>query len=78
MLGTLWTPSRAAAHELSVSEFQLSFLRENGFFKPGIHWKSSPNGQLKPWNPEALYNVKLCRIVINKRNIFNEPEQRVA
>jgi len=34
--------------------------------KPGIHWKSSPLGQKKPWKPIALYNIKMCRKIINK------------
>ena len=34
--------------------------------KPGIHWKSSPLGQKKPWKPKALYNIKKCRNIINK------------
>ena len=42
------------------------FLRENGILKPGIHWKSSPLGQKKPWKPKALYNIKMCRKIINK------------
>ena len=55
-----------AAEKLGINEVRLSYLRENGFLKPGIHWKSSPYGQKKPWNPKALYNIKMCKKIINK------------
>ena len=66
MLVNIWSSSESASKKLGITEVRLSLLRENGFLKPGIHWKSSPYGQKKPWNPQALYNVKLCRKVINK------------
>ena len=66
MLGNIWQSSNYAAEYLCTTEIKLSYFRENGFFKPGIHWKSSPYGQKKPWNPEALYNTNLCKIIIDK------------
>ena len=66
MLGNIWQSSNFAARDLGMTEIKLSFLRENGFLKPGIHWKSSPYGQKKPWNPDALYNTKLCKKIIDK------------
>ncbi len=66
MLGDKWSSSVLAAEKLGITEIKLSFLRENGILKPGIHWKSSPLGQKKPWKPKALYNVELCRKIINK------------
>jgi len=66
MLGNMWCSSESAAANLGITEFKLSYLRENGFLKPGIHWKSSPYEQKKPWNPQALYNVKLCGDIINQ------------
>ena len=66
MLGEIWSSSESTAEKLGTTEIRLSFLRENGMLKPGIHWKSSPLGQKKPWNPEALYNVRMCRKMINK------------
>tara|TARA_Y100001968_G_scaffold331773_1_gene387627 strand:+ start:27071 stop:27301 length:231 start_codon:yes stop_codon:yes gene_type:complete len=65
MLGNLWTSSKSTSKKLGLSEIELSNMRENGIFKPGIHWKSSPYGQMKPWNPEAVYNVALCIKIIN-------------
>ena len=66
MLGDIWSSSELTAKNLEITETKLSFLRENGILKPGIHWKSSPLGQKKPWKPKALYNIKMCRIIINK------------
>ena len=66
MLGDIWIPSELTAEKLGINENKLSFLRENGMLKPGIHWKSSPLGQKKPWKPKALYNIKMCRHIINK------------
>ena len=66
MLGIIWSSSKLTADKLGITEIQLSLLRENGILKPGIHWKSSPLGQKKPWNPKAIYNIRLCRNIINK------------
>ena len=66
MLGVKWSSSELSAEKLGITEIKLSFLRENGILKPGIHWKSSPLGQKKPWKPEALYNINICRKIINK------------
>ncbi len=66
MLGDNWISSELTAEKLGITEIKLSFLRENGILKPGIHWKSSPLGQKKPWKPTALYNIKKCRNIINK------------
>ena len=70
MLENVWFPCRQAAEKLGIKESQLSELREYVYFKPGIHWRSSPLGQIKPWNPEAIYNVNACKIVINKYNLL--------
>ena len=66
MLGDMWSSSKLTAEKLGITEIKLSFLRENGILKPGIHWKSSPLGQKKPWKPLALYNIRKCRNIINK------------
>ena len=76
MLGNIWTSSESAAEKLGITEIRLSSLRENGFLKPGIHWKSSPYGQKKPWNPKALYNVKSCRKIVNM--IYLEEKGNIA
>ncbi len=66
MLGKVWHPSDSAAEYLGLTEIDLSSLREHGLLKPGIHWISSPFGQKKPWNPEALYNIIMCKKIIDK------------
>ena len=66
MLGDIWISSELTAEKLGITEIKLSFLRENGILKPGIHWKSSPLGQKKPWKPKALYNFKKCKSIISK------------
>ena len=66
MLGNIWQSSNYTAENLGITEIKLSYLRENGFLKPGIHWRSSPLGQKKPWNPEVLYNSILCRKIIDE------------
>ena len=66
MLGNIWSSSELTAKNLGITEIKLSYLRENGILKPGIHWKSSPLGQKKPWNPKAIYNINTCRDIINK------------
>ena len=77
MLGDIWISSDLIAEKLGITEIKLSFLRENGILKPGIHWKSSPLGQKKPWKPEALYNIKRSRNIINKFN-FEEKDNIAA
>ena len=76
MLGDIWISSELTAEKLGLTEIKLSFLRENGTLKPGIHWKSSPLGQKKPWNPKALYNLNMCRNIIHK--IYFEEDGKVA
>ena len=76
MLGVIWISSELTAEKLGISEIKLSFLRENGILKPGIHWKSSPLGQKKPWKPKALYNIKMCKNIINK--FYFEEKDNIA
>ena len=76
MSGDIWISSELTAERLGITEIKLSFLRENGILKPGIHWKSSPLGQKKPWKPTALYNLKMCRSIINKS--YFEKNENIA
>ena len=77
MVGDMWSSSELTAEKLGITEINLSFYRENGILKPGIHWKSSPLGQKKPWKPIALYNINMCRHVINK-SYFGEKDSIAA
>tara|TARA_Y100000991_G_scaffold150550_1_gene114183 strand:- start:100 stop:333 length:234 start_codon:yes stop_codon:yes gene_type:complete len=76
MIGDIWSSSELTAKNLGINEIKLSFLREIGILKPGIHWKSSPLGQKKPWNPKALYNINKCKSIINK--FYFEENERMA
>ena len=76
MLGNIWISSESAAKKLGITETRLSYFRENGLLKPGIHWRSSPYGQKKPWNPKALYNLNLCKTIIDK--IYSEEKDILA
>ena len=78
MLGNIWHSSNSAAEDLGITEIRLSYLRENGFLKPGIHWRSCPHGQKKPWNPEALYNPILCKKIIEKFYFEDKVDQYAA
>ena len=77
MLGDIWISSELTAEKLGITEIKLSFLRENGILTPGIHWKSSPLGQKKPWKPKALYNINKCKNIINKF-YFEEKDNNAA
>ena len=77
MFGDIWSSSELAAEKLGITEIKLSLLRENGILKPGIHWKSSPLGQKKPWNPKVLFNIKLCKNIIDK-SYFEEDDTMAA
>ena len=78
MLENIWHSSNSAAEDIGITEIKLSHLRENGFLKPGIHWKSSPLGQKKPWNPEALYNSKVCKKLIDEFYFEEKNDQYAA
>ena len=76
MLGDIWNSSELTAEKLGITEIRLSYLRESGILKPGIHWKSSPYGQKKPWNPKALYNQIMCKKIIN--NLYLDESDNIA
>ena len=78
MLENIWHSSNYTAEDIGITEVKLSHLRENGFLKPGIHWKSSPLGQKKPWNPEALYNSILCKKLIDEFYFEEKYDQYAA
>ena len=70
MIENLWITSSSMADRLGIEESTLSSLREKGILKPGIHWKSDPCGQIKPWNPVPIYNIELCEKFI-KGKVFD-------
>ena len=78
MLGDIWYSSNSAAEYLGTTKMKLSYLRENGVLKPGIHWRSSPHGQKKPWNPEVIYNLLLCKKIVEKHHSEDIYDQYAA
>ena len=52
MLGDMWSSSELTSEKLGITEIKLSFLRENGILKPGIHWKSSHTVRKNLGNPK--------------------------
>ena len=76
MLDNIWSSSETASEKLGITEIKLSYLREKGLLKPGVHWRSAPSVQKKPWNPQAIYNVNLCSEIINE--IYLEDKDIIA
>ena len=60
-----WLSKKEACAFLKVNEQTLEVLREEGYFKPGFHWKSSTDHDQLPWKPKALYRVGLCEEVVD-------------
>ena len=58
MLGDMWSSSELTSEKLGITEIKLSFLREHGILKPGIHWKSSPLGQKKTLETQSALQYK--------------------
>tara|TARA_B100000674_G_scaffold110469_1_gene81766 strand:+ start:101 stop:337 length:237 start_codon:yes stop_codon:yes gene_type:complete len=78
MLGEFWVLSSDASRKLRIKEKELSELREYGILKPGIHWKSSPIGQNKPWNPNPIYNVESCKKLLIEKDLFDDSSKLAA
>ena len=53
-----------ASEVLCVEEKFLDLLREEGFLKPGAHWRSSNEPEQLPWRPKAFYLVSGCKEVL--------------
>tara|TARA_B100000131_G_C17950293_1_gene546157 strand:+ start:504 stop:740 length:237 start_codon:yes stop_codon:yes gene_type:complete len=74
----LWSSSYPASKKLGISQKYLNYLREKGLFRPGLHWKSSPCSQTKPWNPEVIYNIQLCKELLENKSTYKEPDTFAA
>ncbi len=66
-----WVSEKEASQVLRVNQKILEICREEGFLKPGIHWKSSPDADHLPWKPKASYCIRLCKAAIEKRKNDN-------
>ena len=61
---SLWLLDKEAIEVLCVEEQILNILREEGFLKPGDHWRSSNEHDQLPWKPKAFYLVSGCKEVL--------------
>ena len=59
-----WLFVKEASKVLRVEEKTLEMLREEGYLRPGIHWRSSPESEQLPWNPKVIYLISGCEEVI--------------
>ena len=60
----MWLSKKEASALLKVNEQTLESLREEGYLKPGFHWRSSTDPDQLPWKPRAFYNISLCKEVV--------------
>ena len=75
----MWMTGTEASMNLSVDEKNLDTLREEGFLKPGIHWRSSPEPEQLPWNPKVFYCVSRCEEVIESlKHHYSSVDQMAA
>ena len=73
-----WVSEKKASQFLSVEESKLDILREKGYFKPGVHWKSSPDPGKSPWNPKVFYCVTCCNEVLGKLENIDDHRYQIA
>ncbi len=61
----MWLSKKEASAFLRVDEQTLEVLREEGYLKPGAHWRSSTDPDQLPWKPVAFYRISRCKEVID-------------
>ena len=59
-----WLSEKEASEVLRVDEKELELLREEGYLKPGSHWRSSNDPEQLPWKPKVFYCISVCKEVI--------------
>ena len=59
-----WLSIKEASVLLRVDEQTLEVLREEGYLKPGEHWRSSNDPDQLPWKPRAFYRISRCKEVL--------------
>ena len=71
----MWLLGKEASKVLMVDEHTLESLREEGYLKPGSHWRSSTDPKQLPWKPKVFYFISGCKEVIeywrNKDSALN-------
>tara|TARA_B100000945_G_scaffold62656_1_gene46669 strand:- start:177 stop:419 length:243 start_codon:yes stop_codon:yes gene_type:complete len=61
---SIWLSEKQASKVLRVDEQYLELLREKGYLKPGLHWRSSNEPKQLPWKPKVFYFIRGCEEVI--------------
>tara|TARA_Y100001968_G_scaffold217254_1_gene199971 strand:- start:253 stop:495 length:243 start_codon:yes stop_codon:yes gene_type:complete len=61
-----WVSEKEASNILGVDEKFLETLREEGYLKPGCHWRSANDPEQLPWKPKVFYCLSWCREAIEK------------
>ena len=57
----MWLSEKEASEVLRVEEKFLELLREEGYLKPGYHWRSSNDPEQLPWRPKVFYRIGGCK-----------------
>ena len=60
-----WLSKKEASEFLKVNEQTLEVFREEGYLKPGFHWRSSTDPDQLPWKPRAVYRISQCKEVVD-------------
>ena len=61
---SIWMSEKEASKVLRVDKQILELLREEGYLKPGSHWRSSNDPKQLPWKPKVFYFISGCKEVI--------------
>ena len=73
-----WLSKKEASAFLKVNEQTLESLREEGYLKPGFHWRSSTDPDQLPWKPIPFYHISLCKEVIQNWKENHVSVQQIA
>ena len=55
-----WLSEKEASEALRVGKKTLEIFREEGYLKPGSHWRSSTDPEQLPWKPKVFYCISKC------------------
>ena len=61
---SIWLLKKEASEALRVDVQILELLREDGYLKPGSHWRSSTDPEQLPWKPKVFYRINGCKEVV--------------
>ena len=74
----MWLSEKEASEVLRVDEKTLEVLREEGFLKPGSHWRSSTAPEQLPWKPKVFYCISRCKELFENRKDNDVPFHQIA